>query len=159
MTPTPSLSFPQEHANLPWLRRQFFSSGKATREGLVLRHDFEDVLTLRLHVSLHGAPTNVATDYYVQIEEVPRITSLLEMLSAVLQAANTKAASVGGVPRSEYQQQETIDEQRAAEARVHEGSSKYERRVRESFKAQQFPFAVAADVTHRNGPMLVMPAA
>lgn len=146
--------YSREHANMPWVRRQYFGGGRHRHEGLVLRHDFEGVLTLRLAIGVVGSATRgvfvSATDggggmgeagpFYVELEDVPQRTSVAEIVGAVVQAANTKAADIG---RGQHQQLATFDEQRAAKARVAEGTTTQEIGVRAAFQRDDFPFAIS----------------
>ena len=116
--------FSRDHANLPWVKLQYFSSGRTTKEGLVLRHDFEGECTVRLQINLARSSSDNSGPFYVDLGEVAQRLSINDVVSSVLQAANLGASDDPEI------------------------SSKHERRVRKVFTEQRFPFNTQRGSTH-----------
>ena len=100
-------------------------------------------MTVRVHVTLlAGDEALAASDFYLDLQDVPQRLSMAEIVAAVVQAANIKAQGNVGLPRSAHQQAETIDEARASEMQS-TTSSRHERKARDAFRRDGFPFAVS----------------
>lgn len=125
-----------------WVHRQRFSGGRHRSDGLVLRHDFEGTVSLRVEVLLE-LPNDVdvlldgdrsAGPFYVMLPDVPQITALDVVSAAFTQAANIKGDTQK--KQSKYQKAVTSVEQNARN--VKNGS--LEQTVDYIYRAKNFPF-------------------
>jgi len=135
-----------------WLDAQPFAGGlgDANATGcLVLRHDFEMKMTLRLCLRLEevahdgnvvGVGDGKGGPYYVEMPDVPQSKSLADLLSAVVQAANLKSdVAAGAAAPNKYQQTETLEEKAAGEVSKAKLGSKD---LRRTLKEMHFPFGI-----------------
>lgn len=127
---------------LDWVRRQTFGGGKYRRDGLVLRHDFEGEVTVRVRVVLErvggdadGAQLGGSAPgpFFLELDDLPEQMGVGQLLACVVQAANTTGAA-----KAELMSRSAA----AAGADDYVGASKYERRVKERYKDADFPFTV-----------------
>jgi hypothetical protein len=149
-------------ANQRWISRQHFGGGKHRSDGLVLRHDFEGDVTLRLEVELlppmpmeeacaalaEGVNAYATGPFYVELPDLPQLTSLADVLKSVKDAVVLKSEGTVGGQRSKFQQKETFDEERANESRAAEGASKAENGCRKEFRRQGFPIVLRHGAAH-----------
>jgi hypothetical protein len=144
-------AYSTDHRGTAWIVNQSFGGGRYRSEGLVLRTELEEKLTLRLRVELDrqgdghvSSSAGSPGPFFVELEDVLMKTSVVQVVLAVVQASNTKAAEDAAGGRGGGQAA-TLDQQRAAAARAFEsGSSSLERRIRAYFTESRFPFAFSS---------------
>ena len=138
-------------AKQPWIMTQSFGGGKYRHEGIVVRHDFEGFVTVRLSIKLapsgedgEAGPAGGSPSVYLELPDMPQKLSVEHVVSAIIQTANVKPKppAAAGAKRSAHQLSETLEEKRAAELKASLGSYHIEKRVREAFERQRFPFCV-----------------
>ena len=100
-------AYQKECDQMMWIKRQHFGGGRHHSHGLVLRHDYEGEMTLRLKIELEplaekekalpgrpgGSSSAPAGPYFLEVSDVKQKMSVAEIVSGLLQACNEKAGN------------------------------------------------------------------